>query len=95
MNKNKLTNFDDWKKEQLKNPVIKKEYERLRPRYEVISQVVKFRAKKKLSQQKFAELTGIKQSNISRFENGDVEPSLSFLNKIANALGKELHITFK
>ena len=34
-------------------------------------------------------------SNISRFENGNSNPSLEFLQKMAACLGKTLHITFE
>jgi transcriptional regulator with XRE-family HTH domain len=39
-----------------------------------------------------AELIGTKQSNISRFESGNYNPSLEFLNKIIKAVGKELEV---
>ncbi|MDD3198200.1 MAG: helix-turn-helix transcriptional regulator, partial [Eubacteriales bacterium] len=32
------------------------------------------------------------QSNISRFESGNYNPSLGFINKIANALGRRISI---
>jgi transcriptional regulator with XRE-family HTH domain len=45
-----------------------------------------------LTQKDLAKLIGTKQSNISRFESGSYNPSLEFLNKIAQAMGKELQI---
>ncbi|MDL2290492.1 helix-turn-helix transcriptional regulator [Desulfovibrio sp. OttesenSCG-928-F20] len=42
-----------------------------------------------------ADRLGIKQSNISRLESGNYNPSLDFLKKIASGLGKELHIEFR
>ena len=41
-----------------------------------------------------ADKIGIKQSNISRLESGNYNPSLAFLKKVAKGLGKELHISF-
>ncbi|MDR2446702.1 MAG: helix-turn-helix transcriptional regulator [Treponema sp.] len=35
-------------------------------------------------------MVGTKQSNISRLENGNYNPTLEFLNKIAKAIGKEI-----
>jgi len=39
-----------------------------------------------------AELIGTKQSNISRLESGNYNPSLDLLNRIAMAVGKELEV---
>jgi transcriptional regulator with XRE-family HTH domain len=50
------------------------------------------RQEKNLTQKDLAELVGTKQSNISRLESGNYNPTLEFLNKIAKAIGKELEI---
>ena len=47
-----------------------------------------------LTQAELAKHCGIKQSNLSRLENGVVEPSLKTLENIAKALGKKLEIRF-
>lgn len=39
-----------------------------------------------------AERVGTQKSNISRFESGKYNPSLDFLIKVADCLGKELRI---
>ena len=62
---------------------------------QVADQVVKARTELKLTQQELAERMGDKQSNISRLESGTYNPSLEYLNKVAEALGKKLHIEFK
>lgn len=91
----KKTNFDLYVEEQLKDPVFEKEYRALEPEYEVIEQIVKARNEQNITQKELAERIGIKQSNISRLESGNYNPSLDFLKKIAEGLGKELHIEFK
>lgn len=78
-----------------KRPEVLEECKRLELRYEVIKQVLRYRIKNKMNQNELAKLIGTKQSSISRFENGNIEPSIGFLQKIAGALGKELHISFK
>jgi transcriptional regulator with XRE-family HTH domain len=48
-----------------------------------------------LTQAELAQKAGTRQSNISRLEGGEYNPSLKFLKKIASSLGKKLHISFK
>ena len=45
-----------------------------------------------MTQQHLAELVGTKKSNISRFESGKYNPSVEFLMKLADGLGKEIQI---
>jgi len=48
-----------------------------------------------MTQADLAERADTKQSNISRFESGNYNPSVEFLQKIAGALGKRLEITLR
>ena len=54
-----------------------------------------FRLKKDLSQKDVALAVGIDRAQYSRIENGKVEPTISSLKKIANALGIQLVDIFK
>lgn len=56
------------------------------------SAVAKARAFRGLSQKQLAELSGIDQSDISKIERGLANPSVSTLNRIANAVGGNLSI---
>ena len=47
-----------------------------------------------LTQQQLAERCGIRQSNISRIENGTCSPTVATLQKIAAGMGKKLRIEF-
>ncbi len=47
-----------------------------------------------LSQRQLAELVGIRQPNIARLEAGDVLPTLATLERVAEALGLTLEVTF-
>ena len=60
-----------------------------------IGQFKKARIKKKLSQGELAKLVGTKQSAISRFESGRYNPSIKFLGKVADSLGKSIIIRIK
>ena len=77
------------------NPELRKEYEALAPQYEIIDAVIAARTEKQMTQAELAERADTKQSNISRFENGNYNPSVEFLQKIAMALDKQLTITLR
>lgn len=77
------------------NPELRKEYEALAPQYEIIDAVIAARTEKQMTQAELAERADTKQSNISRFENGNYNPSVEFLQKIAMALDKQLMITLR
>lgn len=89
------TSWDSMKAELLKDPEVFKEYKELEPEYEIIRQVIAARIDQDITQAQLAERIGTRQSNISRLESGDYNPSLEFLKKVARGLGKELHISFK
>lgn len=89
-------NFEEYKKKAFAdNPALQTAYKELEPEYEVIRQVIAARTEQGLTQRELAEKIGIKQSNISRLESGNYNPSLDFLRRIAAGLGKELHIEFR
>ena len=89
-------NFKEYKEKAFKeNPKLYEEYKELEPEYELIKQVIKIRKDQELTQKELADRTGTRQSNISRLEQGEYNPSLKFLKKLAQGLGKELHIEFK
>ena len=88
--------YSDYKKNVFaKHPQVKDEYDNLAPQYEIIREAIASRKAVGLSQKQLAERMGTKQANISRFENGNANPSLEFLQKMAVCLGKKLHITFE
>lgn len=89
-------NYKDYKKAALAgNAELRKEYEELAPQYEIIDAVIAARIEKKMTQAELAERADTKQSNISRFESGNYNPSVEFLQKLAGALGKHLEITLR
>ena len=51
------------------------------------------RARKGISQKKLSELTGIDQSDISKIERGNANPSVATLARIAKALDSNLRIS--
>lgn len=88
-------NWEEYKKEALKDPKLLKEYKALELEYEIINEIIKARTEQDLTQAELARRIGTRQSNISRLESGEYNPSLQFLKKVSHGLGKELHISFK
>ena len=87
--------FSIIKQELMDDVEFKSEYEKLKPRYEVISEIIKARTEQNITQEDLAVRIGTQKSNISRLESGNYNPSLSFLEKVARGLGKEIHIELR
>lgn len=87
-----MKNYTQVKKFLLKDAVIKREYDELRPEFAIIALLIKMRLRKHLSQRELAERVGTKQSAISRLESGTYNPSLSFLYKVADALDARVRV---
>lgn len=91
MSKASIT-FESFEQELLKDEELRIEYENLKPRYDIISQMIQIRNEEGITQEELARRIGTKKSNISRMESGNYNPSLDFLVKIANGLGCTLNI---
>lgn len=70
-------------------------YQKLAPRYDVVEQLKSARKAQEITQETLAIRVGTKKSNISRFESGRYNPSLDFLIKVAESLGKQIQIKVK
>jgi len=88
-------NHDQVKKQLLQNPEVQKGYEELKVLYDIKREIIRLRLEQGLSQKELADKINTKQSAISRLESGEYNPSIEFLTKVANALGKELQINFQ
>lgn len=88
-----MKNFNELKKELLKNKKVAKEYEKLTPRYHIISELIAARLKKGLTQKELADKIGTKQSAIARLEAGNVNPTLGFIEKAASVMGYKLKVS--
>jgi ribosome-binding protein aMBF1 (putative translation factor) len=89
------TTFKQFKTKALKDPVVKAGYEALGPEYEVVKTIIKERVKRGWPQTQLAEAIGSRQPVISRLEQGNGNPSLSTLQKIARALDLSLQVSMK
>ena len=90
-----MEKWEDVKKELLKDPKVAAEYKRLAPRYQLISELIRIRLKKGLTQKELAKKVGTKQSAIARIESGNANPSLNSIEKIIQAMNVELCIRLK
>jgi len=86
MEGSKLLKFEDWEAEKIKDPDFLAAAEELEPGY----QIARLRVLRGLTQAQLAELVGTRQPSIARLENGTSTPSLSFLTRIAAALGAKI-----
>lgn len=76
-------------------PFWEKRYDALAPQYEIIRAEIESRRAIGMTQKQLAEKMGTAQANISRFESGTYNPSLAFLQKMADSLGKTLKISLE
>ena len=90
----KFQTFEDFKRESLKDPELKREYDRLGPEFELINKIIEARIHNKLTQKDIANRMGTKQSALARLESGRANPTLAFVQKLATALGTDITLTF-
>ena len=84
----KTVAYEDVKAELLQDPETREAYEALEPVY----QVARLRVMRGWTQEQLADLVGTKQPSIARFEGGKRDPRLSFLRRVANALGYRVEV---
>jgi len=87
------TDFKDFKAELLDKPRIRKQYELLKPKYDIIQSIIARRIGLSLSQRDLARMTGMQQPAICRIERGDNNITVGTLFRVADAL--DLDIEFR
>lgn len=86
-------NHRDVLAEELKNPKLKKAYDDLAFEFSVIDAMILARSKRGMTQAKLAKKLGTKQSAIARLESGRGNPTLAFVQRLANVLNLDLKLT--
>ena len=61
---------------------------------DIAQDFAELRKAKGITQKELESLTGIRQAEISKFENGSRKPSLHMLNRLAEGIGMALEIRF-
>ena len=87
-------NFRETLNEQLRDPEFKAEWDSLEPERQIMRAILEGRDERDLTQKQLAEVTGIAQADISRFENGTGNPPLRTLKRLAEGLGMSLKVEF-
>ena len=90
-----MNDYNKHLNEQLKNPEFANEWKRQRPEREYIKAIISARIEQNMTQKELSDITGIRQSNISRIENGNCSPTVATLQQIADGMGKTLIIEFR
>lgn len=94
----KSIKFSEYKKELLKDPEVKAEYDKLEEEFALASEIIQLRKDNNITQKELAEKIGTSQPAIARLESGSYNKvSLSFLRKVAEALDAkpEIHLRKK
>lgn len=89
-----MRTLDDFIHDRMQDPDFVREYEALDLPFQIAQQVIELRQSRGLSQTALARLASTKQSGISRLENALSTPSVSFLQRIAEAMDARLEIQF-
>jgi len=89
-----MSDFDKYLKKQLEDSEFKKEWEDLEPEYNTIQAIIDARKKSHLTQKQLAERTGIDQSDISKLETGNANPTLQVLKRLAEGMDMMLKLEF-
>jgi DNA-binding XRE family transcriptional regulator len=89
------TKYEEFEAELLKKPEIRREYDALEPKYNMIRCLIERRNQLRISQTRLAKLTGMQQPAICRLEKGDYNTTLSTFFKVTNALGLDISLKAK
>ncbi|MBI2288240.1 MAG: XRE family transcriptional regulator [Chloroflexi bacterium] len=83
-------NYEEFFDEQMKSPEFRREYEALKPKYDMIRALIRRRNELRLSQTQLARRIGMQQPAISRLEGGGLNTTVATLFKVADALALDL-----
>ncbi len=87
-------NFRDSLNERLRDPEFRAEWDALEPEFQIAKAMLDGRSARNLTQKELAEIAGITQSDISKLENGNANPSLRTLERLAAGLGMRIRLEF-
>ena len=94
-NKPKGIPYEEFKRKLLSDPAVKKAYDAMETEYQIASQMIEARIKRKMSQSELAKKVKTGQAVISRLEGMNSKPSISLLERVARALDIKFSITIQ
>ena len=89
-----MSDFKAHLNESLEDPDFKREWDDQAIERALMRSIVEARIEQNLSQKELAKKCDLKPSNLCRIENGNGNPSISTLLKIAHGLNRKLEIRF-
>ena len=89
-----MSDFRKYLNEQLQDEEFRDEYERLEPEFSIIQAVFDARKSSRMTQKELSERTGIAQSDISKLENGNSNPTINLLQRLAEGMGMTIKLQF-
>ena len=87
--------YEDFREKQLQNPKIKAAYDALEAEYNIQLALMRAQIESGLTSEALSEKTGIAQTEICEMENGNADPKLSVLQKLAAGMGMRLRLEFQ
>lgn len=87
--------FDDYLDEQLKDPEFKEAYDALEAEDKIIRAMIEAEIQSGLTLEELSERTGIDRSEIDAFENGEADPTIGTLKRLAAGMGMRLRLEFQ
>ena len=81
-------------KKWMKDSEYRHEYEKLGLEFEIARRIIDARIKSKITQEELAKRMGTGQAVISRLENANAKPSLSLIQRLADALNLKVELKF-
>lgn len=84
--------FEEMHARSMRNPSFRKAWEARQPAFELRCALIDARVAGEVTQAEIAKRAGTTQSAIARFESGRTSPTLAFMQKLSEALGKRLEV---
>ena len=89
-----MTKFNDFLAEQLQDLELQQEWIAQAPEFTIIQAIIDARKKTGLTKKQLAERCGLNPAAISKLENGNANPSLRTLQRLAAGMNTQLKIEF-
>lgn len=89
-----MSDFRNHLEASLEDPEFKAGWDAQAAEREVMHRIIEARIAEGMTQAELAVACGMKPANLCRLENGNGNPSVATLNRIARGLGRKLEINF-